>query len=76
MRPVLLKVAAAALTFAATIASAFYVTGHLKNAAAPLQPAVLSAGSGSTSSALGGVVVVGSSVQPTDSPPMTSTYAS
>lgn len=76
MRPAFLKMAAAALTLGATVASAFYVTAHLKNPAAPLQPAVLSGGAGSTSSVLGGAVIVGSSVQPTDSPPMTSTYAS
>jgi hypothetical protein len=48
-----------------------FVTSHLKNPAAPLQPAVLT-----STTPLGGVVVVGPSIQPTTSPPITSTYAS
>lgn len=71
MRPVLLKVAATVLTLGATAASAIFVTAHLKNPAAPLQPAVITG-----SSALGGAVIVGPSVQPTSQPPITSTYAS
>ena len=71
MRPVLLKVAAPVLTLGATVASAFYVTTHLKNPAAPLQPVVLT-----STSTVGGTVVVGPSVQPTNQPPITSTYAS
>lgn len=71
MRPVLLKVAATVLTLGATLASALYVTAHLKNPAAPLQPAVLRGASN-----IGGDVIVGPSVQPTNQPPVTSTYAS
>jgi hypothetical protein len=71
MRPLLLKAAATLITIAATAASAVSVTSHLKNPAAPLQPAVLT-----SSPALAGVVVVGPSVQPTSQPPITSTYAS
>jgi hypothetical protein len=71
MRPVLLKVAATVLTLVATAASAIFVTAHLKNPAAPLQPPVLTG-----TSALGGAVIVGPSVQPTSQPPITSTYAS
>lgn len=71
MRPALLKVAATLLTLGATVASAVYVTSHLKNPAAPLQPAVLTG-----TSTVGGAVVVGPSVQPTSQPPITSTYAS
>ncbi len=71
MRPVVLKVAATVLTLGATVASAVFVTSHLKNPAAPLQPPVLAG-----TSALGGAVVVGPSVQPTNQPPITSTYAS
>ena len=70
MRPVLLKAAATVLTLGATVASAMYVTAHLKNPAAPLQPAVL------TGSSVGGDVIVGPSVHPTNQPPVTSTYAS
>ncbi|TMC34904.1 MAG: hypothetical protein E6J28_12910 [Chloroflexi bacterium] len=76
MRPLLLKVVATALTLGTTVASAVYVNAHLKNPAAPLQPAVLTARDASGSSMLGGAIVVGPSVQPTDSPPLTSTYAS
>jgi hypothetical protein len=71
MRPVLMKVAATALTLTATAASAVFVTAHLKNPGAPLQPPVLTG-----TSALGGAVVVGPSVQPTNQAPITSTYAS
>ena len=71
MRPVLLKLAATLLTLGATAASAVYVTSHLKNHAAPLQPAVLT---GTTT--LGGTMIVGPAAQPTGQPPVTSTYAS
>jgi len=71
MRPVLLKFAATVLTLGATFASAVFVTSHLKNPVAPLQPPVLTG-----TSALGGAVVVGPSVQPSNQPPITSTYAS
>ena len=76
MRPLFLRIGATALTLGATAASAFFVSSHLKNPAAPLQPAVLSASNGSSTSVLGGTVVVGPSVQPTDEEPITSTYAS
>ena len=69
MRSLLLKVGATLLTLAATTASALSVTGHLKNPAAPLQPIVLS------SSQLSGVTVT-PGVKPTNTPPITSTYAS
>jgi hypothetical protein len=71
MRLFLMKAVATALTIGATAASAVFVTSHLKNPTAPLQPAVLNA---STTSVAG--VSVGPSVQPTNEPPMTSTYAS
>jgi len=71
MRPLRLKVAATLLTLGATAGSAAYVTAHLKNPAAPLQPAVLT-----DTSTVSGAVVVGPSVQPTNEPPITSTYAS
>ena len=41
VRALLLKVVATALSLAATAASAAYVTAHLKNSGAPLQPPVL-----------------------------------
>lgn len=52
--------------------SALFVTSHLKNPAAPLQPPVLN--SGKTASA--GGVTVGPSVHSSDVQPVTSTYAS
>jgi hypothetical protein len=76
MRLLLLKAVATALTVGATVASAMFVTSHLKNSTAPLQPTVLNAGSGSNSNALGGTLSVGPSVQPANQPPITSTYAS
>jgi hypothetical protein len=73
----ILKVGTTVLAIAATAASALYVTAHLKNPAAPLQPPVLNANRGNTTvSALGGAVAVGPSVQASDTHPVTSTYAS
>ncbi len=71
MRSLLVKAVATALTVGATVASAAFVTSHLKNAAAPLQPAVVNA----STTSVGGLTL-GPSVQPTNEPPMTSTYAS
>jgi hypothetical protein len=76
MRLFLTKAVATALTIGATAASAVFVTSHLKNPAAPLQPAVLNAGSGSSATSLDGTLAVGPSVQPSNAAPITSTYAS
>jgi hypothetical protein len=76
MRALILKLGATVLTVGATTLSALYVTAHLKNPGAPLQPAVLASGQGTTVSALGGSVVVGPSVKPGQAQPVTSTYAS
>jgi hypothetical protein len=57
------------LTVGATLASALYVTSHLKNPAAPLQPIVLSATSN-------GDLTLTPGVQQTGVAPVTSTYAS
>jgi hypothetical protein len=76
MRAVILKAGATLLTVAATVLSALYVTSHLKNPAAPLQPTVLSVTRGASVSAPGGTLTVGPSVQPTTTQPVTSTYAS
>ena len=65
----MLKAGATALTIVATLASAFYVTSHLKNPTAPLQPIVLTAVSG-------GDVTLTSGVQQSNVAPITSTYAS
>lgn len=71
MRTVVLRAGATVLTLAATLLSAAYVTAHLKNPAAPLQPTVVKAGS----TAAGGPTL-GPSVQPGSGRPVTSTYAS
>ncbi|HEY8862815.1 MAG TPA: hypothetical protein VIO37_01420 [Candidatus Dormibacteraeota bacterium] len=75
MRTVVLKAGATVLTLATTLLSAAYVTAHLKNPAAPLQPTVLNASAGSTATGPGGVTL-GPSVQPGSGQPVTSTYAS
>jgi hypothetical protein len=76
MRAVLLKLGATLVTVGATTLSALYVTAHLKNPGAPLQPAVLSSSQSTTVSTLGGTVTMGPSVQPGHVQPVTSTYAS
>ncbi len=73
MRGFVLKTGATLLTVGATMASALFVTSHLKNPAAPLQPPVLS--SGNKTASVGGVTV-GPSVHSSDVQPLTSTYAS
>jgi hypothetical protein len=69
VRAFVLKAGATALTVAATVASALFVTTHLKNPAAPLQPIVLSAGPG-------GDVTLTPGVHQANVAPVTSTYAS
>ncbi len=69
MRSWVLKAGATALTLATTAVSALYVTSHLKNPAAPLQPIVIG------TAQLSGVTVT-PGVQKTDVPPVTFTYAS
>jgi hypothetical protein len=76
MRAVILKAGATLLTVAATALSALYVTSHLKNPAAPLQPTVLSTSHGVAVSAPGGTLTLGPAVQPSAAQPVTSTYAS
>jgi len=76
MRAVILKAGATLLTVLATALSALYVTSHLKNPAAPLQPAVLSTSRAVAVSAPGGTLTLGPAVQPSTAQPVTSTYAS
>ena len=76
MRSAILKAGATLLTVATTVLSAMYVTAHLKNPGAPLQPTVLNAARAATVSAPGGTLTLGPSVQPTSLPAVTSTYAS
>jgi hypothetical protein len=71
MRSLLLKLGATVLMLGTTVASAVYVTAHLKNPSAPLQPAVLASQPGG-----GGGVTITPSVRQGDVPPVTSTYAS
>jgi hypothetical protein len=75
MRTVVLKAGATVLTLATTLLSAAYVTAHLKNPTAPLQPTVVKASTGATATRPGGVTL-GPSVQPGNGQPVTSTYAS
>ena len=72
MRSALLKLGATVLTLGTTVASALYVTAHLKNPSAPLQPSVLAS---QQSGAVGGVTIT-PGVRQTDVQPVTSTYAS
>jgi hypothetical protein len=72
MRPFLLKLGATVLTLGTTVASAMYVTAHLKNASAPLQPSVLAS---QQSGPVGGLTMT-PGVRQGDVPPVTSTYAS
>jgi len=68
MRPFWLKLGATVLTLGATLASTLYVTAHLKNPSAPLQPTVLA-------SQQGGLTIT-PGVRQGDVQPVTSTYAS
>jgi hypothetical protein len=65
MRAFLLHAGATAMTIAATVAAALFVTSHIKNPEAPLQPPVLL-----------DTLTVGPAVEPSDQEPVTSTYAS
>jgi hypothetical protein len=67
-RPLALKVGATLFTLGTAVLSAAFVTTHLKNPAAPLQPVVLESSTGS--------LTVGPSVRSGDVAPVTSTYAS
>lgn len=76
MRLFLLKAVATVLTVGSTAAAAVFVTSHLKNPEAPLQPAVFNTSGGTSTRTAGGVLTVGPSVQPSNNQPVTSTYAS
>jgi len=76
MRAAALKAGATVLTVATTVLSSLYVTSHLKNPAAPLQPTVLRSRGASAVAGPGGTLTLGPSVQPSDVQPVTSTYAS
>jgi aspartyl aminopeptidase len=76
VRPVWLKATAALVTLGTTVASAVYVSAHLKNAGAPLQPAVVAAKDNGGGATVGGTLGSGSGVEPADGAPVASTYAS
>jgi hypothetical protein len=72
MRGFFLKTGTTVLTVGLTVLSALFVTSHMKNPSAPLQPPVLNSGK----SANVGAVTIGPSVHSSDVQPVTSTYAS
>jgi hypothetical protein len=72
MRGFFLKTGTTVLTVGTTVLSALFVTSHMKNPEAPLQPPVSSSGK----SVSVGSVTVGPSVHSSDVQPVTSTYAS
>jgi hypothetical protein len=74
VRALVLKLGATVLTLSSTVVAAVYVTAHLKNPTAPLQPTVI--GSTQTANVSVGGVTIGPSVHQGDVPPVTSTYAS
>ena len=76
MRALVLKAGATVLTVGTTLLASLYVTSHMKNPAAPLQPPVLTAGHGASVKTSGGSLTIGPSVQQGDVQPVTSTYAS
>ena len=77
MRKLLLKAGATAITLVSTVASALFVTGHLKNPDAPLQPAVLSSTAGGSINLPGGAAFdIAPSVRHSDVRPVASTHAS
>lgn len=77
MRSLLLKAGATALTLGTTVASALFVTAHLKNPDAPLQPTVLSSSTGGSMSLPGGATFnIAPSVHHADVQPVASTHAS
>jgi hypothetical protein len=77
IRAAFLRAGATAVALAATVASAAYVTAHLKNPAAPLQPPVLSAGDGASVGLPGGATfAIAPSVRHADVQPVASTHAS
>lgn len=76
MRSFVLKLGATFVAAGATVLSSLYVTSHLKNPSAPLQPAVLNRSNNGSVSLLAGGLTVGPSVRPSDAQPVTSTYAS
>jgi hypothetical protein len=77
LRSLGLKAGATAFTLGATVVSALYVTAHLKNPSAPLQPAVLSSTTDASVNLPGGSTFkIAPSVHHADVQPVASTHAS
>jgi len=72
MRTFVLKLGATVLTLGTTLAAALYVTAHLKNPSAPLQPSVVAS---QQAGAAGGLTVT-PGIRQGDVQPVTTTYAS
>lgn len=72
MPALLLKMAATTLTVVASIASALYVSGHVKNGGAPLHPPVI----GAAVETQGGRLMITPKVNAGKVQAVTSTYAS
>ena len=76
-RSLLLKAGATAFALGTTAVSALYVTAHLKNPGAPLQPPVLSTSTDASIGLPGGVSFqIAPSVRHSDVQPVASTHAS
>jgi hypothetical protein len=73
MRAFLLKAVVTGVTVLATVASALYVSAHVKNPNAPLHPSVIGR---PASQAAGGKLSLTPSVRSSDVQSVTSTYAS
>lgn len=75
MRPVVLKAASTLLTLGLTGMATLYVNAHVKNASAPLHPAVVNRPAAPASQP-DGSLNLSPSVKTGDVAPVTSTYAS
>jgi len=77
LRSLALKAGATAIALGSTVASALYVTAHLKNPSAPLQPPVLSTSTDASIGLPGGASFkIAPSVHHANVQPVASTHAS
>lgn len=72
----MLRAGATAIALGATFASAAYVTAHLKNPNAPLQPSVLSNSQAASAGLPNGGLTIAPSVHHANVQPVASTHAS
>ena len=75
MEALVLRGVVTGITLAATVVSAVYVAGHVRNPTAPLRPPVVR-GTGAQVQAPSGKLSLSPSVRSSDVQPVTSTYAS